>query len=74
MAKQIVALKTAKTAASRRPVRQAITLEAVHAITPSEVKADSRAQPSAWSPFPTLPSARTSRSTWSASPTSCATI
>jgi hypothetical protein len=40
MANQIVALKTAKTAAPRRPVRQAITLEAVRAITPSEAKAD----------------------------------
>ena len=41
MASQIVALKTAKTAPTRRPVRQAITLEAVRAITPSEAKADS---------------------------------
>ncbi|MBV8912692.1 MAG: hypothetical protein JOZ05_06600 [Acetobacteraceae bacterium] len=52
MASKIVALKTANTTAARRPVRQAITLEAVRAITPSEVKADSMSATFGLEPVP----------------------
>ena len=52
MASKIVALKTANTTAARRPVRQAITLEAVRAITPSEAKADAMSATFGLEPVP----------------------
>jgi hypothetical protein len=50
MAKNNVAPKTAP--ASRQPVRQAITLEVVRAITPSEVKADAMSTTFGLEPVP----------------------
>ena len=68
------AQKPAQKPAPRQQMRQAITLELVNALTPSETKAEQMSRTFGSRRSTTPPSARTSRPTWSGSPTSCGTI